>query len=233
MYITDKVFLHMIKTAGSSVHRGIADSGQTLNYNQRHASINHLPERYKNLPRYGIIRSPESWYKSFYNFFVPQLSTNPFMKFMWSDSVNGQDKILDFNTFVLRSINMKDTLIKYPEKAMLFRDIFELQTTLHFTGGYLDGGLELTPNKKKVKPESLEQFNMSLYEWFYRGVGLHTSTNVPMEHFSDLCRLFGIKELHDNAVKTDLGTNYNPKTLKKLQKTHQKFYKEIENYKGV
>lgn len=71
MYVTqDKVFLHMVKSAGISVHFGLFQSENIINYNQRHASIDHLPERYKDFPRYGVIRSPEDWYQSFYKFFV-------------------------------------------------------------------------------------------------------------------------------------------------------------------
>lgn len=232
MYIIkDKVFLHMVKSAGISVHVGLINSDNIINYNERHASIGHIPKKYEDLPRYGVIRSPEDWYQSFYKFFV---GVDGYMSFMLNDPLppdrDGQIYIkpINFNEFVNRSINLKDTLIKFPNKARVFNNILRSQANIHFVTAYFTEAIQ------SDKPETLEQFNMSLYEWFFRGCGMHTSTNIPIKKLEDIEDLFNIKIGHQNKTKRkDLDVNYDDETLKLVRETHKKFYQEIEEYKGI
>jgi len=233
MYVTDKVFLHMVKSAGISVHVGLFQSDQPIHYNQRHASIEHLPERFRDLPRYGVIRKPEDWYQSFYRFFI---NVSGYMSFMLNDPLpkdkNGEIfiKPIEFNEFVKRSMNLKETLIKYPNKARVFNNILRSQGNIHFVCAYFKESIDL----KAVEQgdyKSLEQFDMSLFEWFYRGCGMHTSTNIPMNKLSDVEALFDIEIGHENRTETKkVNSNYTRSTLKLVQKIDKKFYHEIENY---
>jgi len=231
MYITeDKVFLHMVKSAGISVHSGLINSNNKINYNQRHASINHLPDKYKHLPRYGIIRYPHLWYKSFYNFF---LNVEGYMSFMLNDPKDdGYIYPIDFNEFIKRSINLKDTLIKYPNKARVFNNILRSQGNIHFVCGYFQEAIDIDQNNNFGDLNTLNQFDMSLYDWFYRGCGMHTSVNIPMNKLEDVEKIFNIKIGHKNKTLTKTKAKYNKDTLNLVKETHKKFYNEIENYKG-
>jgi len=230
MYITeDKVFLHMVKSAGISVHVGLIHSNNIINYNQRHASINTIPEKYKDFPRYGVIRTPEEWYKSFYKFFV---SVQGYMSFMLNDL--GEDGFIHpipFNEFVARSINFKDTLLKYPNKARVFNNVLRSQGNTHFIGGYFTEAIKITPDNVILDESSLDQFDMSLYEWFYKGCGMDTSTNIPMSDLKDVATLFNIDIPHANKTPTkDIDTTYDKDILEQVRTTHSKFYKEINDY---
>ncbi len=237
MYITDKVFLHMVKSAGISVHVGLINSDNKIHYNQRHASIDHLPERYRELPRYGVIREPDKWYQSFYKFFI---NVGGYMSFMLNDPLPANDKgeifikPIEFNEFVKRSINLKDTLIKYPNKARVFNNILRSQGNIHFVNGYFKEAIDIDKDNIFGNISTLDQFDMSLYEWFYRGCGMHTSTNIPMPKLEDVETLFGIEIGHENKTQTKkANTNYNKTTLKLVKLTHKKFYDEINSYKGI
>ncbi len=233
MYITkDKVFLHMVKSAGISVHSGLINSDNVINYNERHASIEHLPERYKDLPRYGVVRKPEDWYKSFYRFFV---NVQGYMSFMLNDlQSDGYIYPIEFNEFVQRSINFKDTLIKFPNKARVFNNVLRSQANIHFVCGYFRGAINISKDNEFSDEPNLKQFDMSLYEWFYNRCGMNTSINIPMDRLQDVENLFGIYIGHENKTKSSsVDVSYNKDTLELVRKTHKKFYDEFDNYKGV
>jgi len=233
MYVTeDKVFLHMVKSAGISVHAGLIESDNKIYYNQRHASIEHLPLRYQKLPRYGVIRSPEEWYKSFYRFFI---DVQGYMSFMLNDL--GEDGFIhpiSFNEFVLRSANLKDTLLRFPNKARVFNNILRSQGNIHFVTGYFKRPIEIGKDNTIYDASSFNQFDMSLYEWFYNGCGMDTSINIPMEKLEDVENLFGITIGHNNkTIPKDVDTEYKDEVLTMVRHIDKKFYDEIKEYKGV
>jgi len=226
MYITDdKIFLHMVKSAGISVHKGLIQSEQNIHVNQRHASLNNLPEYYQDLPRYSVIRKPEDWYKSFYKFF---LGVEGYLSFMLNDPKEPYDGYIypiDFNEFVKRSINFKETLLKFPNKARVFNNLLRSQGNLHFVTGYFTEAIDPS------NPLSFEQFNMSLYEWFWRGCGADTAVNIPMDRLDYVEELFDIKIGHDNKTKDkDLVIEYNDETLALVRETHKEFYDLYEAF---
>jgi len=228
MYITDdKVFLHMVKSAGISIHVGLFSSDNNIHFNARHAGIETMPTKYSDLPRYGVIRSPEDWYKSFYKFFV---RVEGYMSFMLNDlAEDGYIYPIGFNEFVRRSINFKSTLIKYPNKARVFNNILRSQGNIHFVTAYFKYAIVADD------VNTLDQFDMSLYEWFYNGCGMNTSTNIPMDKLEDVEKLFDIKIGHENKTNAPayIEANYDEETLELVRVSHKKFYDEINNYKGI
>lgn len=232
MYVTeDKVFLHMVKSAGISVHQGLINSEQTINFNMRHASINLLPEKYKNFERYTVIRKPEDWYKSFYKFFY---NVEGYLSFMLKDPLPADEngivylKPLDFNEFVRRSINFKDTLIKYPNKARVFNNILRSQGNIHFITSYFDTAIDIDKDNNFGDLTTLDQFDMSLYEFFWKNIGGDTAINIPMNRLDKVEEIFNIKIPHSNKTKNKIEANYDVDTLKLVRKTHEKFYKIYE-----
>ena len=229
MYATDdKVFLHMVKSAGISIHRGMIEKNLKINVNQRHASLNNLPEYYQHLPRYSVIRKPEDWYQSFYKFFI---GVEGYLSFMLNDPLEPNEEgvifiePIPFNEFVRRSINFKDTLLKFPNKARVFNNLLRSQGNLHFVTGYFTEAI--TPED----PMSYEQFDMSLYEWFWRGCGADSAINIPMDRLDYVEELFDIKIGHENKTSDKkLDIAYDEETLALVRETHSEFYDLMDNF---
>ena len=223
MYVLrDKVFLHMVKTAGISVHQAINESNQPLLFNQRHLSIDCMPQRHRELPRYTAIREPHKWYESFYNFYV---AVGGFMSFMLNDlESDGYIHPIDINEFIRRSINLKDTLLKYPNKARVFNNILQTQGQAHFIDTYFESNIDPTDKS------TYDQFNMSVFEWYYNATGCGSATNIPMSHLDDLATIFKIKIWHQNKNEKPQVAKLSLESIELIKKTHSKFYKIIDDY---
>ncbi|RLF26671.1 MAG: hypothetical protein DRN14_06500 [Thermoplasmata archaeon] len=221
--IDDKVFLHMVKSAGISVHVGAIKGNKKIDFNFRHGNIDMLPERYRELPRYAVIRSPEDWYKSFYRFF---LGVQGYLSFMLYDpDSKGMLQEIDIDEFVRRSINLKDTLLKYPNKARVFNNLLRSQGNAHFVCGYFKESFNVN------SPETLDQFDMSLYEWFFKNAGLDTATLIPMDRLDIVEDLFDISIGHDN--KTNIKkrrVRISPEVIGLIRDTHTEYYDTIEEF---
>lgn len=218
-------FLHMVKSAGTSIHTSLIEANKITHVNQRHASINNLPEKYQEYPRIIAVRSPEDWYKSFYRFF---LGVEGYMSFMLndpSDPFDGYIYPIGLDEFVRRSINLKDTLIKYPNKARVFRNLLRSQGNMHFITGYFEN--DFSPER----PETMDQFDMSLYEWFFNNVGGRTARCIPMDRLDIIEELFDVKIPHVNKTSENKPNNdFRPETLELIKSTHKEFYDEIDTF---
>jgi len=103
--------LHMVKSAGTSIHQALIHADKITHVNQRHASIRNLPEIYQHHPKIIFIREPHEWYKSFYRFF---LGVEGYLSFMLNDPKEPHDGYIypiTLDEFAIRSINFKNTLI--------------------------------------------------------------------------------------------------------------------------
>jgi len=225
-------FLHMVKSAGTSVHQGIVQSSTGYRYkvhvNQRHASIKNLPEKYKENPRIIALRRPEDWYISFYRFF---LNVEGYMSFMLTDPLpaNAKGEIfldpLSIDEFVRRSINLKDTLERFPNKARVFRNMLRSQSNLHFITGYFESDFHVDD------PDTMQQFDCSLFEWFWRGAGGEEAFNIPMDRLDIIEDLFEIKIPHANKTpSTKPKQTLLPETIELIRETHKDFYSIIEDF---
>jgi len=220
-----KTFLHMVKSAGISIHQGLIQRNALTHVNQRHAHIRNLPEKYSNFPKYMVIREPHSWYRSFYRFF---LNVEGYMSFMLNDPKEPYDGYIypiSFDEFVKRSINLKDTLIRYPNKARVFRNLLRSQGNMHFITGYFDS--DFHPDK----PETMAQFDMSLYEWFWKATGGEQAINIPMSRLDIIEDIFEIKIPHLNKTSDDKPkVIISPETEELIRNNHTKFYDIISKF---
>ncbi len=223
-----KTFLHMVKSAGTSIHAGIIQASTNYkNYkvhvNQRHACIHNLPEQYQNFPKYIVIRDPESWYRSFYRFF---LGVEGYLS--WALTDPGKDEYIypiSPDEFVRRMQNMKDTLIKYPNKARVFRNLLRSQGHMHFVTGYFQSDFH------PEEPETMEQFNCSLYEWFWKNAGGNEAINIPMDRLDIVEKLFNIRIPHANRTDPQKpNIKFSPETKQLIREKHKDFYSAIENF---
>jgi hypothetical protein len=222
-----KTFMHPVKSAGISIHSAIIDASNTYNnykvhVNQRHAHIRNLPEVYKSSPIFVTVREPHSWYKSFYRFF---LKVDGYLSWALNDPKDdGYIYPISPDEFVRRMINMKDTLIKYPNKSRVFRNLLRSQGNMHFITGYFE---------KDFHPDdihSMQQFNMSLYDWFMKPMG-EESIFVPIKRLDIIEKEFNIKIPHLN--KTDaknLNFNFKQETIELIKETHREWYQMIEDF---
>jgi len=232
MYVVEtstgiKTFLHMVKSAGISVHTALISRDANTHVNQRHAHIRNLPDKYKDYPRYIVIREPHSWYRSFYRFF---LGVEGYMSFILNDPKEPYDGYIypiTVDEFIKRSVNLKDTLIKYPNKAKVFRNLLRSQGHMHFITGYFENDFDIN------KPETMEQFNMSLYEWYWKATGGEEAINIPMNKLSDIEKIFEINIPHVNKTSDKKPeSNLSDESLELLRVTHKKFYDMYNSYQN-
>ncbi len=70
MLVTDSfVFLHIPKTAGSFIQTVLPDHLPVIKYSYRvwtHTSYEELPERWRHLPAFCVVRNPWDWYVSWF-----------------------------------------------------------------------------------------------------------------------------------------------------------------------
>jgi len=216
-------FLHMVKSAGTSIHTAFIEADLTTHVNQRHAHIRNLPEQYQDFPKLIVIRKPDEWYKSFYRFF---LEVEGYLSFMLHDLADdGYIYPIPFDEFVKRSLNLKDTLMKYPNKARVFRNLLRSQGNMHFVTGYFESDFNVNDE------DSMEQFNMSLYEWFWKAVGGADAINIPMNKLGDVEDYYGIKIPHENKTpKNRIEVTLTPELIDMIHNNDKKFYDMINNY---
>ncbi len=222
-----KTLMHPVKSAGTSIHTAIIKASGATNYqvhvNQRHAPIWHLPEEFRNEPKFVVVRPPHEWYKSFYRFF---LGVEGYLSWSLNDlRDDGYIYPIEPDEFVRRMINMKDTLIKYPNKAKVFRNLLRSQANLHFITSYF---------KTDFRPDniqSMKQFDMSLYDWFMRpmGIGTHGVEPVPMNRLDIIEKEFKIKIPHVN--KTDakkIDVKFSKDVINLIKETHADWYQMLK-----
>lgn len=219
-----KTFLHMVKSAGTSVHTAMIDANKVTHVNQRHASIKNLPERWKKYPKIIVIRSPEEWYKSFYRFF---LNVEGYMSFMLNDPkvpYDGYIYPITIDKFAMRSLNFKSTLIKFPNKARVFRNVLRSQANMHFITGYFEG--DFSPDNMP----SMEQFDCTLYEWFWKNAGGEDAIFVPMDRLDVVEKIFDIKIPHVNKTTDKPEAEFSSRALAMIRGQHFEFYQMIEEF---
>jgi hypothetical protein len=217
--------LHMVKSAGTSIHQAIIKSNKIIHTNQRHASINNLQEQYKKYPRIIVIRKPDEWYKSFYRFF---LGVEGYLSFMLNDPKDPYDGYIypiEIDEFAKRSINFKNTLLQYPNKTRVFNNILRSQGNMHFITGYFNSGFSAKD------PDTLNQFDMSLYEWFWKNVGGEDAIFIPMDRLDVIEKIFNIEIPHSNKTPDEKPKkHFTEETLKLINKNHEKFYNMINDF---
>ena len=221
------VFLHMVKTAGTSVHDAFLGKGYPISFNQKHLDISCLPDKYRKLPKYTLMRDPESWYRSFYSYYQ---NTTGFFSFLLRDfDDEGNSALVGINEFIIRCLNLKHTFMRYPKKATMFNNILQQQQTGHFMTTYFENSIDIT------REESLNQFNMSLYEWFWNHTGMNECIIVPMNKIQDLEKEFDIKLVKSNETPQENIVNdvIVEDVLIKLVNSHIKFYDLISIYNSI
>lgn len=190
MYVTSdkKVFLHMIKTGGISFHKSLQKADNVfLQYNMRHAHISMLPQKYAEYPRFIILRKPEDWYLSFYRFFA---DTQGFFSFILKDMVEEDgkevEKLVNFDTFIYRAMNLKRFFIENPQKADIVNSIIQEQASMHFMMSFFT---------EVISEQNINNFDCTLFDFFWRGTGGETAQVIPMdENMDDLIEnIFGFK----------------------------------------
>jgi hypothetical protein len=197
-----------------------------MHCNQRHAHARNLPLEYQglNAKKYIVLRNPDEWYQSFYRFF---LGVEGYLSFMLNDPKQNHDGYIypiNVDEFARRSLNFKKTLIRFPNKARVFRNLLRSQSHMHFITSYFEN--DFSPEV----PETMEQFNCSLYEWFMRPMG-EDCIFIPMNRLDVLEDIFKIKIPHVNKTSDDKPkSELNPKTIEAIKQNHQIYYDMIRDF---
>jgi len=222
-----KTFMHMVKSAGTSIHTGIINASTDyknfkVHVNQRHSHIRNLPEKYKEYDKFTVLREPHKWYKSFYRFF---LGVEGYLSWALNDPrENGYIYPIEPDEFVRRMINMKDTLIKFPNKSRVYRNLLRSQGNLHFITSYFES--DFYPEDS----QSMEQFNMSLFDWFLKPMGEDTIF-IPMNRLDIIEKEFNIKIPHINRTDPNkIDIDFSPEIIDLIKETHSEYYKMLDTF---
>jgi len=221
-----KTFMHPVKSAGISVHTGIISASNNYNYrvhvNQRHAHIRNLPEIYRDYPKYTVLREPHKWYKSFQSFFT---GVEGYLSWALTDpKEDGYIYPIKPDEFIRRMMNMKNTLIEFPNKARVFRNLLRSQGNMHFITGYFES--DFHPEDE----QSMEQFDMSLYRWFTNPMGEDTIF-IPMNRLDIIEKVFNIKIPHVNRTDPNKQNfEYSEESIELIKRVDVEYYKMIETF---
>ena len=222
-------FMHMVKSAGTSIHVGIIEASTDysklkVHVNQRHAHIRNLPEKYQKYKKITVIRNPEDWYRSFYRFFI---NVEGYLSFMLNDPKDPYDGYIypiEPDEFIRRSMNLKETLMRFPNKARVFRNLLRSQGNMHFVTGYFES--DFHPSE----PETMEQFGCTLYDWFLRPMGKDTIF-IPMNRLDIIEDMLDIKIPHINVTpKNKIECNFSDESIRLIMKHHRDIYNMYENF---
>ncbi len=191
MYITDKfVFMHMPKTAGTTVMRHLLPSmsrnayGMELKriHNTYHKHIQFLPEEYSELPRMGFVRNPWAWYTSWLS---------------WTMAVGGDAAVLH--------VFARDL---HPSQPNFFTDIVKrilsigdgTDASKTYAKKWEQGYKALSPMQKQKNfmtpycyATHVNDFKAGYFTWWYRSMYYGVFNPQPadsieigqMEHFTD------------------------------------------------
>jgi len=233
MYTIEKengifTIMHPVKTAGISLHSAIIQGSNLYNsmkvhVNCRHSPLSQLPKTFKKHPVFLPLRDPIHWYKSFYAFFV---NVEGYLSWTMNDpNPDGTISPITPNEFVRRMINLRKTLIYFPNKARVFRNLLRSQSNLHFITSYFKS--DFHPNDE----QSMEQFNMSLYDWFHRPLFDKNTIPIPMDRLDIFEEIIGVEIPHENKtdhVKKDF--QFSDEVIELIKSTHGYWYNILDNF---
>jgi hypothetical protein len=181
-----------------------------------------IPEEFKEFERHTIIRKPEEWYLSFYNFFVPKKSMLYFLGDYYIKEKNNRIEASPYEKFIQDSMNLKETFLREPWRIKKIVQKFRKQGCGNWSQTYY------TEEPDIKNPSSLDQFDMSLYEWFFTRMGLDTCKLTPLERINDLETIFDIKlvKVINNNIEPLIEKEYiYSETLELIRNIDSKYYK--------
>jgi hypothetical protein len=169
-----------------------------------------------------VIREPHSWYKSFYRFF---LGVDGYLSWALNDPKDdGYIYPIEPDEFARRMQNIKDTLIKFPNKARVFRNLLRSQGHLHFITGYFES--DFHPEDL----DSMHQFDTNLYSWFMRPMG-EDCIFVPMNRLDIIEKEFKIKIPHINQTDPNkIDFKFSQEVIDLIKDTHKDWYQMIDDF---
>ena len=179
MIFENKVFLHLPKSAGTSVNRMIKKSTGFI-HKVVHGRIVDIPEEYESFKTYAIVRNPIDWYKSILDYDITKNGMF-IIPFLFSD--NGTS---DYITYINRCMNIKNTFISEPELLEKFCNILRRRPKKRWKVYWQDD----------LDNIDLDFFNRSLYQLFYDEIGVGKA-DVVYRMESDLDALH--KEFNFNS----------------------------------
>ena len=70
LLVNDKImFIHFPKTAGTKISTCLINNKNGCIISERHSGLKDLDNIYLDIPKFGLIRNPFTYYVSFYNMF--------------------------------------------------------------------------------------------------------------------------------------------------------------------
>jgi len=224
----DSVFIHVPKTAGSSVRwHGIGEFG--LRYSAQHCGVQHIPEKFKNFRKFSFIRHPSTWYQSRYYFDKKRFEKSERIIDPFSVALSENFKLNAEETIK----NMLDLTKAFENDHLLH--LFKETLRKIVSNEYLVWIVMYFDDIDSITPETFK--NMSLYEWLCEFSGIFEIENVYRieDQFSiGMNSEFGsspIKKRNVNKAKEDLSKSIIELIEEKDKRIIEKFYGDYEGLK--
>jgi len=190
MYVIDNtVFIHLQKCAGTSVGEALKDQRLgDLKYMVVHQSLQTVPEIYNNYRKIALVRSPLTWYKSFYEYNLTssdKVSMEQRALLGWMDN-----KEYDFDTYLERALNFK-VLMQNKKYIDKFRRNLLHKTTRQMSNFHPDAN-------------NLE-FGETLYQYYVNVLGIDSCETFQMEkQMNEVLEILKLDQIpHSNKSLND------------------------------
>lgn len=202
MFITrgiDTVILHMPKCGGSSVRWSVLKKYPDYRWSCEHADIRAIPYKFKNFRRIGFCRNPITWYASKY-YHASRLKQDALSHVV----VLSDNLTLAFDETLPRLLDLRNFLDMHPQ----YLENLKQRLTRLAMNRYLGRIILSYPDISEIKAED---FGHSLYDHWYRIVGLDTAVVYKMDdgRFGEYVdKEFPGTQLHLQNVGTKLNLEY-------------------------
>ena len=157
MYIfNNKIVQHIPKTAGTALKVAIKNSDHNISFTTTHKPLSFLSwpelEYAKDFEKIALVRRPDSWYRSWWNYHRGIRRTCALTNTLLFDE---NDKMHDINTFISRASNLTLFFKKNPKKIQDFKNKLKFYPSSHL--------VFFLPDASRVDAEYFK--NQSLYSF--------------------------------------------------------------------
>ena len=202
-------FIHLHKCSGTTFNESIYSSilGKDVLYKKTHNPVSNIPEEYKDINKYSLVRNPLTWYISYYSFMTDGSNRDDVKGEDISEGQNPFQNALNKRLMTDGSYDAPVSFDEFLNRALDFKSyITEADIDSLVNDGY--------PFFKHLGIQISQGDDISLYQLFISVMGIRDTKFFRMEDQMRLIKLiFGVtlnqhlNKSNGNIVLTEEQTN--------------------------
>ena len=215
--IDNRVYLHIVKTGGTSIKRAVLKHrSDDVQFEWQHGSANRIPPEFKHFEKIALVRNPYDWYKSYYDYILWKKNGKLLAERMaMKNGYNKSNGYVSFDIFLNRALNFQDFIIKYNVINDIKKNMKKCGRLFFYS---LWGDLTKTPDYK-----TFYQFHL------YGAIDKETKVFKMEENIKDVFTKLKLEEIKVNvSPKMD---NLTSAQKNKIFKADRMIFEEF-NYNG-